>query len=140
MAKAEAKTKPNEVSVKDFLSKVTPEQKSKDCLEIADIMRSVTKLESKMWGPSIIGFGQYHYKYDSGHEGDSMLIGFSPRKANITLYVNASNPDYEPLLGKLGKHKVSGSCLHINKLSDVDAKVLKEIVKAGYKAMKEKHG
>ena len=140
MAKAEAKTKPTEISVNDFLNKVTPEQKSKDAFELVELMRAVSKQEPKMWGPAIVGFGQYHYKYESGHEGDSCLIGFSPRKANLTLYVIAGGAErYEDLLSKLGKHKVSGSCLHINKLSEVDTKVLKAIIKETYTYMKEKH-
>ncbi len=136
---AELKTKLNEKSVKEFLSAVTPEQKSKDCFEIVEIMRSVTKLEPKMWGTAIVGFGAYHYKFDSGHEGDMCRIGFSPRKQNITLYVmGGPKEDYETLLAKLGKHKVSGSCLHINKLSDVDTAVLKKVVSQCLKLMDKK--
>src|SRR5580704_8415153 len=123
---AELKTKLNEKSVKEFLSAVVPEQKSADCLELVEIMKSATGMEPKMWGGSIVGFGAYHYKYESGHEGDMCRLGFSPRKANITLYVlGGPKENYAPLLEKLGKHKVSGGCLHINKLADVDATVLK---------------
>jgi len=141
MAKAAAKTKPTEKNVHEFLAEVTPEQKSKDCLALVEIMRAVTKMEPKMWGPSIVGFGQYHYKYESGHEGDSCLIGFSPRKANITLYVAATTmaKEHKDLTDKLGKYKISGSCLHINKLSEVDTKVLKEIINKAFAYMKAQH-
>src|SRR3989337_277469 len=124
---AEMKTKVNEASVEEFLSKVEDEQKRKDCFEIVKIMKQVTKEEPKMWGPSIIGFGSYHYRYESGREGDMMRIGFSPRKQNITLYVGLGADTENPLLKKLGKYTTGKGCLYIKKLADVDRKVLHEL-------------
>lgn len=136
---AELKTKENDASVEEFLNKIDNEQKRKDCFEMVKIMAEATKMPAKMWGGSIVGFGSYHYKYDSGHEGDSCKVGFSPRKANITIYSMGSGHNTE-LLSQLGKHKISGSCLHLSKLADVDTKVLKKIVKGAYDAMTKKHG
>jgi len=129
MAKnADVKTKVNDASVAAFLKKLDDEQKQKDSFEILKIMQQVTKEEPKMWGPSIIGFGSYHYKYESGREGDSPLIGFSPRKQNITLYVLLGSDHENPLLKKLGKHTTGKWCLYIKKLSDVDMDVLKDLI------------
>jgi len=130
---AELKTKLNDASIEDFLNTVEDEQKRKDCLEIVKIMKQVTKEEPKMWGPSIIGFGSYHYKYESGREGDMMQIGFSPRKQNITLYVGLGDNTENPLLKKLGKHTTGKGCLYIKKLADVDKKVLQDLITNSYK-------
>jgi len=135
---AELKTKQNEASVAAFLDSVADKQKRADSKEIAAMMEAVSKQPAKMWGSAIIGCGSYHYKYDSGHEGDMCLIGFSPRKANIALYMYGRE-DYEDLLPKLGKHKLSKGCTYINKLSDVDTKVLKEIMKRSLAYMKRAH-
>ena len=102
-------------------------------------MRSITGEEPVMWGPSIIGFGSYHYKYDSGREGDMLLSGFSPRAQNFSLYVGAGSPVVKPLLEKLGKHSTGKSCLYIKRLSDVDEEVLKEIINSSHKYYKEKY-
>lgn len=136
---AELKTKQNDESVSAFLNKIENAQKREDCLEIARMMTEATKQPAKMWGGSIVGFGSYHYKYDSGHEGDSCKVGFSPRKANIVLYIGANSEKNKDLLPKLGKHKVSGSCLHINKLADIDKGVLQTMIKETYKLMTEKY-
>ncbi len=137
MAKsAELKTKVNDASVAGFLNSVADEQKRKDCFEILKIMQQVTKEEPKMWGPSIIGFGSYHYKYESGREGDSPLIAFSPRKQNITLYVLLGADHENPLLKKLGKHTTSKWCLYIKKLSDVDMDVLKDLIAKSFQTSK----
>ena len=130
---AELKTKLNDGSIEDFLNTVEDEQKRKDCLEIVKIMKQVTKEEPKMWGPSIIGFGSYHYKYESGREGDMMQIGFSPRKQNITLYVGLGDNTENPLLKKLGKHTTGKGCLYIKKLADVDKQVLQDLITNSYK-------
>ena len=130
---AELKTKLNDASIEDFLNTVEDEQKRKDYLEIVKIMKQVTKEEPKMWGPSIIGFGSYHYKYESGREGDMMQIGFSPRKQNITLYVGLGDNTENPLLKKLGKHTTGKGCLYIKKLADVDKKVLQNLITNSYK-------
>ena len=138
MAKnAELKTKLNDASVEDFLNTVSDEQIRADCFEIAKIMRQVTKAEPKMWGSSIVGFGSYHYKGASGREGDWMLVGFSPRKQNLTLYIMAGFDRYNELMKKLGKFSTGKSCLYIKKLADVDKKVLKELISESVKMMKK---
>lgn len=137
MAKnAEIKTTVNNASVTAFLKKVDDEQKRKDSFEIIKIMQQVSKEKPKMWGPSIIGFGSLHYKYESGREGDMPLIAFSPRKQYITLYLLMGNDYEKPLLKKLGKHTTSKVCLYIKKLSDVDMKTLKELIAKTYQASK----
>ncbi len=125
---AQNKTQPTDESVTAFLNAVEDEQKRADSFEILEMMRELTGEEPKMWGASIIGFGTYHYTYDSGREGDFLRIGFSPRKKNISLYLISGankNPD---LLEKLGKHKTGKSCLYINKLADVDQSVLRNLI------------
>jgi Domain of unknown function (DU1801) len=137
MAKnAEVKTKVNEASVEGFLNSVADEQAHKDCLEVLKMMKQVTKEEPKMWGTSIVGFGSYHYKGASGREGDWFLTGFSPRKQNLTLYLNHGFDVHKDLLKKLGKYKTGMGCLYVNKLDDVDKKVLKELVTESVKRMK----
>ncbi len=125
---AELKTKLTEESVTKFLNSIEDDTKRQDCFAITDMMKQATKLEPKMWGTSIIGFGNYHYKYESGHEGDTCLIGFSPRKASITLYLSGIITNHQELLKKLGKHKTGKGCLYINKLGDVDTKILKQLI------------
>lgn len=135
---AELKTKKSEASVDDFLKSLPSEQTQKDCLEIVKLMQQATKAKPKMWGSSIIGFGSTHLKYDSGRELDWMMIGFSPRKQNLTLYLTGGLDSYADLLQKLGKHKTGGGCLYIKTLKDVDTKVLKEIIQRSVKAVKQK--
>ncbi len=130
---ADLKTKINDASVEEFLNAVEDEQKRKDCLEIIKIMKRASKQEPKMWGTAIIGFGSYHYKYESGREGDMMQIGFSPRKQNITLYIGLGNDLENPLLKKLGKHTTGKGCLYIKKLTDVDTNVLQELINESFK-------
>ena len=139
MPKYELKTKATKSSIEKFLDSIESEQKRADSYAILDMMQKATKEEPKMWGPSIIGFGSYHYKYDSGHEGDMCMIGFSPRKAALTLYVMLGAGNNEDLLEKLGKHKTSKGCLYIKKLEDVDTKVLKELITRTVKYMKAKY-
>jgi len=129
---AEMKTIQTEASVEDFLNLIENDQKREDCFEIVKMMKQVTKKEPKMWGPSIIGFGSYHYKYASGREGDAPQIGFSPRKQNITLYILSGSDHENPLLQKLGKHSTSKVCLYIKRLADVDKKVLLELIKESF--------
>ncbi|MBC7878282.1 MAG: DUF1801 domain-containing protein [Anaerolineales bacterium] len=139
MAKnAEIKTKVNNASVKDFLNLIEDDQKRKDCFEISKMMEKATKQKPKMWGPSIVGFSNFHYIYESGREGDMPIIAFSPRKQNITLYIDQSFDS--PLMKKLGKFKISKVCLHINKLTDVDIKVLQELINEAAKADLSKYG
>jgi len=131
---ADLKTKVNDESVEEFLEGF-PEDKRKDCYTLLDMMKTATKNEPKMWGTSIIGFGEYHYEYKSGREGDFFLAGFSPRKQNLTIYINGGFDQYGDLLEKLGKHKTSKACLYIKKLSDVDVQVLQEIITKSVTAM-----
>jgi hypothetical protein len=127
---AELKTKKNSASVPAFLRGIEPEQRRKDGLALLAMFKEVTGMKPVMWGSSIVGFGQYHYKSErSAQEGDWPLVAFSPRKQNLTLYVMPGFGDYGPMLKKLGKHKTSVGCLYINKLDDVDTKVLKQIIK-----------
>ena len=132
---AELKTKLNDASVTDFLNKIEDKEKRADSFEILKLMKQVTKLEPKMWGSSIIGFGSYHYKYASGREGDWMLTGFSPRKQNLTIYIMSGFDRYDELLKKFGKHSIGKGCLYIKRLSDVDKKVLKKLITQSVKAM-----
>lgn len=136
---AAIKTQKNDASVAAFLDTVELEQKRKDCDIILKMMQQASRQEPKMWGTSIIGFGSYHYKSErSRQEGDWFITGFSPRKQNITLYILPSVNSYKDILAKLGKYKTSVSCLYINKLADVDVKVLKELITTAYKQTKEK--
>jgi Domain of unknown function (DU1801) len=127
---AELKTKENSGDVEAFLDAAAKGQKRLDCDAISKLMKRLTQCEPKMWGSSIVGFGSYHYTYASGHEGDAPLIGFSPRKANISLYLLCGLTADKALFEKLGKHKMGKGCLYINSVADVDAKVLEQIIKA----------
>lgn len=126
---AELKTKKTEESVTKFLNAVEDETKRNDCFEIIEMMKQATGLPPKMWGTGIVGFGSYHYKYESGHEGDMCVIGFAPRKQNIALYIPGGIHKYDNLLEKLGKHKTGKGCLYINSLQNVKPDILKEIIK-----------
>ena len=125
---AEVKTKKTGASVEDFLNAIPGEQTRTDCIEIIRIMQRATQQKPEMWGSSIIGFGNSHLKYASGRELDWMIIGFSPRKQNLTLYLPGSFDAYRDLFEKLGRHKTSGGCLHIKALKDVDTRVLEELI------------
>ncbi len=137
---AEPKTKKNDASVENFLNSVANQTRREDSLALLGLMRDVTGEEAKMWGSSIVGFGSYHYVYQSGREGDWMLTGFSPRKQNLAIYIMAGFSDYGSLLEKLGKHKTGKSCLYVNKLADVDINVLHELVRRGVRSMRKKYG
>lgn len=125
---SDLKTQPTDKNVFDFLNTVPNPTKREDSFKILDLMREVTNEEPIMWGNSIIGFGSYHYKYKSGREGDWFLIGFSPRKQSLTLYIMSGFEGYEEKLNKLGKYRTGKSCLYVNKLSDVNLSVLKELM------------
>lgn len=136
---AELKTKATKASATAFLKTIEPEGKRADGLALLAMFEKATGQKAVMWGTSIVGFGMYHYKSErSTQEGDWPLVGFSPRKQNLTLYIMASNLDKEKI-NKLGKHKVSGGCLHINKLSDIDEKVLTSLIKTAYQYTKKLH-
>lgn len=132
---AEPKTKATDKSVKEFLDSIEPESKRNDGFALLELFSKVTGEKAVMWGETMVGFGQYHYKSErSSQEGDWLRTGFSPRKQNLTLYVMAGNEN-NPLFKKLGKHKTSVGCLYINKLADVDMKVLTEIVETSWQYM-----
>jgi hypothetical protein len=131
MAKSEPKTKPTAVSPREFIAALEDGPRKRDAEKLLPWMEKVTGLKANMWGPSIIGFGRYHYKYESGHEGDMCITGFSPRKANMVLYILPGYLELGDKLARLGKHKTGKSCLYINKLADVDMDVLEEIVRYG---------
>lgn len=136
----EPKTKVTEVKPLDFINQVEDEKKRKDSLVILKMFKEITGEKPKMWGPSMIGFGKYHYKYDSGHEGDCFITGFSPRKQALTLYVLSNFKGKDELLSKLGKYKNGKSCLYIKKLEDVDISVLRKLIEQGYKHWKSMPG
>jgi hypothetical protein len=126
---AEIKTRPTDASVEEFLNNVTNARRREDGFKVLEMMREVSGEEPRMWGDSIIGFGQEHYKYASGREGDMPRVGFSPRKQNLTLYLNFDYDGFDELMARLGKAKTSVACLYINKLADVDMEVLREMVR-----------
>lgn len=132
---AENKTAPTDVPVEAFLAYVEHPVRRQDGEAVVELMRDITGQEPVMWGPSIIGFGSYHYKYASGHEGDAAAVGFSPRKGNLALYGLTYAPESAPLLERLGKHKTGAACLYVNKLADIDLDVLKELIELGYRTI-----
>jgi hypothetical protein len=134
---AELKTKPTGQDVTAFLDGVEDEKKRQDSYAVLALMQEVTGEEAKMWGDSMVGFGSYHYKYESGREGDWFLTGFAPRKRNLTLYIMSGFDAYDDLLAKLGKYKTGKSCLYVNTLVDVDTAVLRQLVQASVTHMKE---
>ncbi|MEM9408548.1 MAG: DUF1801 domain-containing protein [Acidobacteriota bacterium] len=133
------KTTENSASVRDFLAGIEDPQKRKDCRAVARLMKAATGKRPKMWGSTIVGYGRYHYKYESGREGDFFLTGYSPRKQNLTLYVMYGFDGSEDLLRRLGKHKTGKSCLYIKRLEDVDLEVLDELIRGSVTAMREKY-
>jgi len=124
----ENKTKATEASVESYLSAIADEARRADCVALTRLLTKATKKPPKMWGTSIVGFGSYHYKYESGREGDSCLTGFSSRKDAISIYLVSGADGSERLLSKLGKHKMGKGCLYLRKLSDVDLKVLEQLI------------
>lgn len=134
---AENKTKATKASVDKFIKSIKDAKVKRDCERIISIMKAITNQEPQMWGPSIVGFGTYHYKYESGREGDFFLTGFSPRKQNLTLYIIAGFNKYEDLMKKLGKYKTGRSCLYIKSLDDINLTVLKKIITESVKHMKK---
>ena len=136
---AKNKTTETEGSVSDYLNTVTDETKRADCFKIIELIEEQTGLPPKMWGPAIVGFGSYHYKYDSGREGDAPLFGFSPRANAISLYLSSSFPGREELLAKFGKHTVAKACVYIKKLSDVDTDILKTMASESMKYIAERY-
>ena len=132
---AELKTKKTKASVSAFLNKIADAQRRKDCQTVLDLMKQATGEEPKMWGSSIVGFGTYHYRYASGREGDWPIIGFSPRKTDLTLYIMPGFDKAESLMSKLGRYKTAKSCLYIKKLDDIEIPVLKKLIAESVKQM-----
>jgi hypothetical protein len=136
---AETKTKPTGVSVDDYIANIDDERKRDDSRELIAMMQRITGEKPYMWGPSIVGFGNYHYRYESGHEGDAPIAAFAPRKPNLVVYISSDHPEHEEMLSRLGKHKSSKGCLYIKRLSDIDMNVLEEMVKRSAEWTREKY-
>ncbi|MFD2042716.1 DUF1801 domain-containing protein [Ornithinibacillus salinisoli] len=135
----ELKSKENDSSVIEFIESVESLKKKEDAYKLLDIFTETTGFPAKMWGPSIIGFGSYHYKYDSGHEGDAPLVGFSPRKAKHSLYFAPGDAKRDELLKDFGKHKTGAACVYVNKLADIDIEVLKELIRQSVTFLQQKY-
>ena len=136
---ANNKTQPHDASVEKYIDSIDNKGRAEDARELLEMMTEITGEPARMWGSSIIGFGEYHYEYESGREGDHMLTGFAPRKANMVVYIMPGFKPYQKLLDKLGKYKTGASCLYLGRLSGVDTKVLKQIVDRSVKDMKKKY-
>lgn len=135
----QAKTIENNDSVEQFIQTIEDEQKRNDCWELIQIIQTICRYEPKMWGTSIIGFGIYHYKYESGHEGDAPLLGFSPRKNGLSIYLSCGAEISNELFSQLGKHKMAKACLSIRRLSDVNLDILKKILRNSWDYMRNKY-
>ena len=134
---AELKTQPTKASVKEFFNQISDKERRDDCIAVAKMMEEITGHKPKMWGPSIVGFGTYHYKYASGREGDWPIAAFSPRKKDLTLYIMMGFEKQTELMKQLGKHSTSKSCLYIKRLSDVHIPTLKKLIKTSVKQLKD---
>lgn len=131
------KTQVTEIDPRSFIEKLEHPTRKADAQRLLEVFSRVSGFEAKMWGPTIIGFGRYHYRYQSGREGDFLATGFSPRKANLSIYIMPGYQDYGAILKRLGKHKLGKSCLYVNKLADIDLQVLEELIAAGLKDLHE---
>lgn len=136
---AELKTKPNEQSVDAFLTGIAPEWKQEDAKSLLQLMHQITKDKPTMWGDSMVGFGNYHYKYKSGREGNWFITGFSPRKQNLTIYLMGGFDGLEDLLEQLGKYKRSSGCLYVKRLSDINLKVLEKMIHHSIQTIKTRY-
>jgi len=136
---AELKTKLNDSSVEDFINALTDETKKRDSFKLLQIMQEITGKPPKMWGDSIIGFDSYHYKYDSGREGDFFITGFSPRKQALSIYIMAGFSRYKELMSQLGKYKTGKSCLYVKNLDAVDEGILKSLITESVNYMRKKY-
>lgn len=136
---SENKTQPTKIDVDDFVNAVEHPGRREDALVVLEMMRRITGLEPRMWGSTLVGFGQYHYKYESGREGDFFRLGFSPRKAKLVVYIMPYTPAFEPLLAKLGPYKMGKSCLYLGRLNKVDLAVLEQIMVLSLELMAERY-
>lgn len=137
---AENKTQPTQASVADYIASRGSEEQQQDCARLMALLKKVTRQQPKMWGPSIVGYGSYHYKYDSGREGEACLTGFAIRKAELVVYLSAEGPDQAALLPRLGKHKMGKSCLYFKRLGDLDTAVLEKLVAGSVAELKRRYG
>lgn len=140
MGRSDLKTRKSKRSVTAFVNSIKDPVRRKECRTVLSIMRKATASRPAMWGPTIVGFGTYHYKYASGREGDWFLAGFSPRKSNLTLYIMAGLRHYRPLLKKLGRHSIGSSCLYLRSLEDADLKVLERLIRQSVRDIRARHG
>ena len=136
---AQNKTQPTKQKVSDFINGIEDPQKRADCRELMKVMRAVTGRRATMWGPSIVGYGKYHYRYESGREGDFFLTGFAPRKQALTIYIISGFSAFEALMNKLGKYKTGKSCLYVKRLDDIDREVLAQLIQASVDHLREKY-
>ncbi len=134
------KTQKNTASVDEFLNSVEDAEKQADCRKLVELMQRATGEPPAMWGKAMVGFGSYHYRYESGREGDWFLVGFSPRKRELSVYIMPGFSQYDDLMDRLGKHKTGKSCLYIKRLADIDLDVLEQLIQASVKHMREKYG
>ncbi len=139
MPQANNKTQPHDADVDEYLAGIENAGRREDAYLLLEMMREITGEPARMWGPTMIGFGQYHYVYESGREGDSFLVGFAPRKANMVVYIMPGFSDYQGLLDKLGKYKTGSSCLYLGRLDKVDNKVLQTLITRSVKHMRKKY-
>jgi len=136
---ADLKTAPSKASVRAFLDTVLADERRKDCETLLRMMKKITRTNPVMWGPSIVGFGTYHYQYDSGREGTWFLTGFSPRKQALTVYIMAGFKRYPTLMKKLGKHSTGSSCLYVKRLDDLDLDVLDQLIRESVRHVRQRH-
>jgi hypothetical protein len=136
---AETKTRPTPQSVEEFIAAVEHPGRREDATALVALMEAETGEKATMWGSSIVGFGRYHYRYDSGHEGDACLVGFSPRKANLVLYVAAEEAQRADMLRRLGKHRSGAGCVYVNRLSDVDEAVVREMTRTSVETLRARY-
>lgn len=137
---AESKTKPSDASVSAYLAAIADPERRTDCETLVKLMRKVTQQKPRMWGPGIVGFGSYHYTYESGREGDACATGFSSRKPDISVYLACDFPEQGALLARLGRHKMGKACLSIRRLADVDVAVLEQLVARSVAAIHQRYG
>ena len=136
----ENKTKATDSSVAAYIAAIEDEERRSDCAKLVKLMAAVTRKPAVMWGTSIVGFGKYHYKYDSGREGDMCITGFSSRKPNISIYILAEDASQKKLLARLGKHKMAKACLYVRRMADIDAAVLRQLVVGSIAAVRKQYG
>lgn len=135
----ELKTKETELSVAAYIAAIEPEARRNDCMQLGALIERTTGWPPRMWGPGIVGFGRYDYRYDSGHSGTMCVVGFASRKAEISVYLAPCGPEFAPMLARLGKHKMGKGCLYIKKMADLDLKVLEALVRASVEEIQRRH-